>query len=50
MRWSALDYDQRQSDGAIVAGSNTQRSDATEVWTFRSDRRGPWVLSAIQQV
>jgi predicted lipid-binding transport protein (Tim44 family) len=50
MRWSALDYDMRQSDGAIVAGSNTHRSDATEVWTFRSDRRGPWVLSAIQQV
>jgi predicted lipid-binding transport protein (Tim44 family) len=49
MRWSALDYDQRQSDGAVVAGSNTSRSDATEVWTFRSDRRGPWVLSAIQQ-
>ena len=35
---------------SIVAGSNTQRSDATEVWTFRSDRRGAWVLSAIQQV
>jgi predicted lipid-binding transport protein (Tim44 family) len=49
MRWSALDYDQRQSDGAVVAGSNTRRSDATEVWTFRSDRRGLWVLSAIQQ-
>jgi predicted lipid-binding transport protein (Tim44 family) len=50
MRWSALDYDLRLSDGAVVAGSNLQRSDATEVWTFRSDRKGPWVLSAIQQV
>jgi predicted lipid-binding transport protein (Tim44 family) len=50
MRWSAVDYDQRQSDGAVVSGSTSHRSDATEVWTFRSDRRGPWVLSAIQQV
>jgi predicted lipid-binding transport protein (Tim44 family) len=50
MRWSAFDYDLRQSDGAVVGGSNTERSEATEVWTFRSDARGPWLLSAIQQV
>ncbi len=49
MRWSALDYTVRRDSGQVVAGSRSARSEATEVWTFRRDRGGPWLLSAIQQ-
>lgn len=50
MRWSALDYTVRRDGGQVVAGSRDTRREATEVWTFRRDRGGPWLLSAIQQV
>lgn len=50
MRWSALDYTLRADGGAVVEGSTTARSDATEVWTFMRTTGGRWLLSAIQQV
>jgi predicted lipid-binding transport protein (Tim44 family) len=48
MRFSMLDatYD---ASGRLVAGSDTNRSQATELWTFLRSPGGRWVLSAIQQ-
>ena len=48
MRFSMLDatYDQT---GRLVAGSDSVRSQATELWTFLRSPGGRWVLSAIQQ-
>lgn len=48
MRWSALDYTVDKG-GRVVDGSKTERTEATEVWTFLRSRGGEWVLSAIQQ-
>ncbi|MBI4968049.1 MAG: Tim44 domain-containing protein [Rhodospirillales bacterium] len=49
MRWSALEYTLDPQD-RIVEGSASERSQATEVWTFRRDPGASWVLSAIQQI
>jgi predicted lipid-binding transport protein (Tim44 family) len=49
MRFSMLDVT-RNAAGAVTAGSATQRSQATEIWTFLRAPGGRWVLSAIQQV
>jgi predicted lipid-binding transport protein (Tim44 family) len=49
MRFSLIDYTRRLADGRIVEGSDRVRTEATEIWTFRRDRSGPWLLSAIQQ-
>lgn len=49
MRFSLLDYTRRLADGHIVEGSDRQRTEATEIWTFTRDRGGSWLLSAIQQ-
>lgn len=49
MRWSALEYT-LDPQGRIVEGSASERSQATEVWTFRRDPGASWVLSAIQQI
>ena len=48
MRFSMLDatYD---GSGRLVAGSDTTRTQATELWTFLRSPGGRWVLSAIQQ-
>jgi predicted lipid-binding transport protein (Tim44 family) len=35
--------------GRIVSGDPNTPTEATELWTFRRDRGGPWKLSAIQQ-
>lgn len=35
--------------GRPVSGNTTAPTEATELWTFRRDVRGPWTLSAIQQ-
>ncbi len=48
MRFSMIDctYDQA---GRVVDGNPTQRTMATEIWTFVRSRGGNWILSAIQQ-
>ncbi len=50
MRFSALDYTFDKASGKIVEGSDRQRMEATEYWTFRRENSGDWKLSAIQQV
>ncbi len=49
MRFSMIDVTHRLSDGTVVDGSDTTRTEATEVWTFLRSRGGTWILSAIQQ-
>lgn len=49
MRFSLLDATFRTADNAVVEGSTTQRTQATEVWTFVRTRGGQWLLSAVQQ-
>lgn len=50
MRWNARDYIVRSDTGVLVDGRNTDRVEATEVWTFVRAPGGRWLLSAIQQV
>ena len=50
MRWSACDYTVRAGSGEVVEGSRTERSQASEMWTFLRAHGGSWILSAIQQV
>lgn len=56
LRFSALDYTFDKASGKIVEGSDRERIDATEYWTFRRENSGQrensgdWKLSAIQQV
>lgn len=50
MQYSLYDVT-TDSLGNVIDGSRTERQTVTELWTFiRSDGRGNWVLSAIQQV
>ncbi|MBN9087633.1 MAG: TIM44-like domain-containing protein [Reyranella sp.] len=49
MRFSMTDVTRRLTDGAVVEGNPTARSEATEIWTFLRSRGGNWILSAIQQ-
>jgi predicted lipid-binding transport protein (Tim44 family) len=49
MRFSMIDVTRRIDDGAIVDGSDHDRTEATEIWTFLRSRGGNWILSAIQQ-
>lgn len=48
MRFSLVDVTIERASGRIVEGSRTP-VEATELWTFRRDRGGRWLLSAIQQ-
>jgi predicted lipid-binding transport protein (Tim44 family) len=49
MRFSLLDSVEDRATGALVSGHRTEPVEATEVWTFRRNARGPWLLAAIQQ-
>jgi predicted lipid-binding transport protein (Tim44 family) len=49
MRFSMIDVTRTLADGKIVDGSDHERTEATEVWTFLRSRGGQWILSAIQQ-
>lgn len=49
MRFSMIDATRRIADGRIVEGSDHDRTEATEIWTFLRSRGGTWILSAIQQ-
>jgi predicted lipid-binding transport protein (Tim44 family) len=48
MRFSMIDVT-RDTAGRVVDGSPTERTTATEVWTFLRANGGRWILSAIQQ-
>ena len=48
MRFSMLDAT-RDASGRVVGGSDSMRTQATELWTFLRAPGGRWVLSAIQQ-
>lgn len=50
LRFSALDYTFDKASGKIVEGSDRERIDVTEYWTFQRENSGDWKLAAIQQV
>ncbi len=50
MRFSMLDATFDNATNQVVEGSTTERTEATEIWTFvRKGPGGRWILSAIQQ-
>lgn len=49
MRFSLIDLMVERATGRIVEGDASHPAEATEVWTFRRDHGGDWLLSAIQQ-
>jgi predicted lipid-binding transport protein (Tim44 family) len=49
MRFQLVDATVERATGRVVDGDPHAPTQAAEVWTFRRDRGGPWVLSAIQQ-
>lgn len=49
MRFSLLDWVEERATDRLVSGSGTDRTEATEVWTFTRRPGGTWLLSAIQQ-
>jgi predicted lipid-binding transport protein (Tim44 family) len=49
MRFSMIDVTRKIADGSVVEGSDRERTEAREVWTFLRSRGGKWILSAIQQ-
>jgi len=49
MRFSLRDYYVDRASGRVVDGDPNVPTEATELWTFRRDRGGSWLLSAIQQ-
>jgi predicted lipid-binding transport protein (Tim44 family) len=48
MRFALTDVTRDRASGRIVEGGE-EPTEATEVWTFRRDGGGRWLLSAIQQ-
>ena len=49
MRFALNEATIEKATGRVVSGNPDQPTEATEIWTFRRDRGGPWTLSAIQQ-
>jgi predicted lipid-binding transport protein (Tim44 family) len=49
MRFSAIDKLVDRNSGQVVEGDPVHPVEATEVWTFRRDHGGTWLVSAIQQ-
>ncbi len=49
MRFSLRDVTVERGSGRVVGGDPARPTESTEVWTFRRERGGPWLLSAIQQ-
>jgi predicted lipid-binding transport protein (Tim44 family) len=49
MRFAMNDVTRDKASGRVVSGDPERPIEATELWTFRRDRGGPWKLSAIQQ-
>ncbi|WP_237476962.1 Tim44 domain-containing protein [Lichenibacterium dinghuense] len=49
MRFALRDVTVERASGRVVGGDPSRPTESTELWTFRRDRGGPWLLSAIQQ-
>lgn len=49
MRFSLRDITVERATNRIVAGDPARPTESTELWTFRRERGGAWLLSAIQQ-
>ena len=49
MRFSVVDTMVDRNTGRVVSGNPSQPDEAVELWTFRREGRGNWMLSAIQQ-
>jgi len=49
MRFSAIDKLVDRNSGQVVEGDPVHPVEATELWTFRRDHGGTWLVSAIQQ-
>jgi predicted lipid-binding transport protein (Tim44 family) len=49
MRFALTEATVETATGRVVSGNPNEPTEATEIWTFRRDRGGPWKLSAIQQ-
>ncbi len=49
MRFAGRDVMVDRASGRVVAGDPQRPIEATEVWTFRRDGGGPWILSGVQQ-
>jgi hypothetical protein len=49
MRFSLIDATYERATDRVVAGDAVTPQQVTELWTFRRDGSGPWMLSAIQQ-
>jgi predicted lipid-binding transport protein (Tim44 family) len=49
MRYGLKDSYVDRASGRVVEGDAATPTEATELWTFRRDRGGQWLLAAIQQ-
>lgn len=49
MRYQLADTMVDRATGRVLKGDPARPEEVVEVWTFRRDRGGPWLLSAIQQ-
>ncbi|HMO30906.1 TIM44-like domain-containing protein [Enterovirga sp.] len=49
MRYEIVEAYVEVASGRVVQGNRTAPTEVTEIWTFRRDMKGPWLLSAIQQ-
>jgi predicted lipid-binding transport protein (Tim44 family) len=49
MRYALKDVYIERASGRVVEGDADRLTEATEYWTFRRNRGGAWLLSAIQQ-
>lgn len=49
IRFSLVDVTVEKASGKVVDGDPVQRTEATEIWTFRRAPGGAWTLSAILQ-
>ena len=50
MRWSSRDYTVDSETGRLVDGSDQNRVESVEYWTFTRVPGGRWLVSAVQQV
>ena len=49
MRISLIDATYARGTDRVVSGDPMHSQEVTEIWTFRRDGSGPWMISAIQQ-
>lgn len=49
MRFSLIDTNVDRATGRVVSGDQRVPQESREIWTFRRDGGGTWLLSAIQQ-